>query len=187
MAIAYRASMHRAVLLTGKQWLGVPLLAAPPVLALCGVLGPGRAGIVGRVALVYGLMLASLRVLGKRDLSQMTAFDAVLLFLIPQIFRNYLLGTDDTLLTAVVGATTLLVLVFTTSLLGFRSIALGRLVRAMPTVLAEDGMLIEHALNREHVTPEEIEAAARLAGVEGLASIHRATLEADGKISIIRR
>lgn len=179
--------MHRAVLLTGKQWLGVPLLAAPPVLALCGVLGPGRAGIVGRVALVYGLMLASLRVLGKRDLSQMTAFDAVLLFLIPQIFRNYLLGTDDTLLTAVVGATTLLVLVFTTSLLGFRSIALGRLVRATPTVLAEDGILIEHALNREHVTPEEIEAAARLAGVEGLASIHRATLEADGKISIIRR
>jgi len=57
--------MHRAVLLTGKQWLGVPLLAAPPVLALCGILGPGRAGIVGRVALVYVLMLAGLRVLGN--------------------------------------------------------------------------------------------------------------------------
>lgn len=179
--------MHRAVLLTGKQWLGVPLLAAPPVLALCGILGPGRAGIVGRVTLVYVLMLASLRVLGKRDLSQMTAFDAVLLFLIPQIFRNYLLGADDSLLTAVVGATTLLVLVFATSLLGFRSITLGRLVRAAPTVLAEDGVLVEHALNREHVTPEEIEAAARLAGIDGLASVRRATLEAGGKISIIRR
>ena len=179
--------MHRAVLLTGKQWLGLPLLAAAPVLALCGVLGPGRAGIVGRVALVYGLMLASLRVLGKRDLSQMTAFDAVLLFLIPQIFRNYLIGADDSLLTAVVGATTLLVLVFVTSLLGFRSITFGRLVRAAPTVLAEDGVLVEHALNREHITPEEIEAAARLAGVDRLASVRLATLEADGKISIIRR
>ena len=179
--------MHRTVLLTGKQWLGVPLLAAPPVLALCGVLGPGRAGIVGRVALVYGLMLASLRVLGKRDLSQMTAFDAVLLFLIPQLFRNYLLGTDDSLLTAVVGATTLLILVFLTSLIGFRSMTLGRLVRATPTVLAADGVLIEHALNREHVTPDEIEAAARLAGVDRLTSVAKATLEADGKISIIRR
>jgi len=82
----------------------------------------------------------------------MTAFDAVLLFLIPQIFRNYLIGADDSLLTAVVGATTLLVLVFVTSLFGFRSITLGRLVRATPTVLAEDGVLVDHALNREHVT-----------------------------------
>jgi uncharacterized membrane protein YcaP (DUF421 family) len=179
--------VHRAVLLTGKQWLGVPLLAALPVLALCGVLGPGRAEIVGRVALVYVLILASLRVLGKRDLSQMTAFDAVLLFLIPQLFRNYLIRSDDSLLTAVVGATTLLVLVFATSLLGFRSITLGRLVRASPTVLAVDGVLVEHALNREHVTPEEIDAAARLSGIDGLASVRRATLEADGKISIIRR
>jgi uncharacterized membrane protein YcaP (DUF421 family) len=179
--------VQRVVLLTGKQWLGVPLLAVPPILALCGVLGPGRAGIVGRVALVYGLMLASLRVLGKRDLSQMTAFDAVLLFLIPQIFRNYLIGADDSLLTALVGATTLLVLVFVTSLLGFRSITFGRLVRAAPTVLVEDGVLVERALNREHVTPEEIDAAARLAGVDRLASVHLATLEADGKISIIRR
>ena len=187
MPIAYRGSVRRRVLLTGKQWLGVPLLAAAPALALGGLLGQGRAGIVGHVALVYLLMLASLRVLGKRDLSQMTAFDAVLLFLIPQLFRNYLLGSDDSLLTAIVGATTLLLLVFLTSLLGFRSITLGRLVRAAPTVLAQDGVLVEHALNREHVTPEEIEAAARLAGVDGLASVRRATLEADGKISIIRR
>ena len=34
---------------------------------------------------------------------------------------------------------------------------------------------------------EEIEAAARLAGVDRLASVRLATLEADGKISIIRR
>jgi uncharacterized membrane protein YcaP (DUF421 family) len=179
--------VHRRIVLTGKQWLGVPLLAAPPVLALCGVLGPGRAAIVGRVAIVYGLMLAGLRVLGKRDLSQLTAFDAVLLFLIPQLFRNYLLGTDDSLLTAVVGATTLLVLVFLTSLLAFRSVAIGHMVRASPTILAVDGGLVEHALNREHVTPEEIEAAARLSGVGQIASVRQAMLEADGKISILRR
>jgi uncharacterized membrane protein YcaP (DUF421 family) len=175
------------IVLTGKQWIGVPLLAALPVLALCGAFGPARATVVGRVALVYGLMLASLRVLGKRDLSQMTAFDAVLLFLIPQLFRNYLIGTDDTLLTALVGATTLLVLVFLTSLFGFRSRTIGRLVRASPTVLVDNGALLEDALDREHVAPEEIEAAARLAGVDGLPAVHRATLEADGKISVIPR
>jgi uncharacterized membrane protein YcaP (DUF421 family) len=179
--------VHRAILLTRKQWVGLPLLLLPPVLALSGVLGPGHSAIVGRITLVYGFLLAGLRVLGKRDLSQLTPFDTVLLFLIPQIFRNYLIGADNTLTTALVGATTLFFLVFLTSLLGFRSPIVGRLVRAAPSVLVEDGALLERTLDRERVAPEEIEAAARAAGVESLGQVRRATLEANGKISILRR
>ena len=179
--------MRRAIVLTGKQWVGLPLLAALPALALGGALGEGRAGVVGRIALVYGFLLASLRILGKRDLSQMTPFDAALLFLIPQIFRNYLIANDNSLLTALVGATTLLVLVFLTSLLGFRSVTLGRLVRAQPSVLLDHGALLERVLDRERIAPEEVEAAARRAGIDGLAHVARATLEADGTISVIRR
>jgi uncharacterized membrane protein YcaP (DUF421 family) len=179
--------VRRAIVLTGKQWVGLPLLAALPALALGGALGEGRAGVVGRIALVYGFLLASLRILGKRDLSQMTPFDAALLFLIPQIFRNYLIANDNSLLTALVGATTLLVLVFLTSLLGFRSVTLGRLVRAQPSVLLDHGALLERVLDRERIAPEEVEAAARRAGIDGLAHVARATLEADGTISVIRR
>jgi uncharacterized membrane protein YcaP (DUF421 family) len=179
--------VRRTIVLTGKQWVGLPMLGALPVLALAGILGPGRAAVVGRVALVYAFLLAALRILGKRELSQMTPFDAVLLFLIPQIFRNYLIGTDNSLVTALVGATTLLVLVFLTSLVGFRSPSAGRLVRATPTVLLDDGVLRERELERERITPEEIEAAARRAGVDGLAQVRRATLESDGTISVIRR
>jgi uncharacterized membrane protein YcaP (DUF421 family) len=179
--------VRRAIVLTGKQWVGLPLLAVLPVLALTGVLGQGRASVVGRITLVYAFLLAGLRVLGKRDLSQMTPFDAVLLFLIPQIFRNYLIANDNSLLTALVGATTLLLLVFLTSALGFRSVAIGRLVRAKPSVLVEHGVLLEPVLDRERIAPEEIEAAARRAGIDGLDRVARATLEADGTISIIRR
>ena len=155
------------------------------MLALCGVI-PGRQAIVGRVSLVYLFVLAGLRVLGKRDLSQMTPFDAVLLFLIPQLFRNYLIGTDDTLVTAIVAATTLLVLVFATSLLAYRSRVVGDVVRAHPTVLVEHGEVVERALNQERMVPEEIEAAARRSGVAELRAVDKATLEADGSISIIR-
>jgi len=175
------------IALTGKQWLGLPLLAAPPVLALAGVLGPGRATVVGRTALVYGFCLGSLRILGKRDLSQMTPFDAVLLFLIPQLFRNYLIAADDTLWTALVSACTLLVLVFLTSLIAFRSQSIGRLVRARPTILIEHGAIVPTALDRERVTPDEIESAARHAGLGGLDQVDRATLEANGTITVLPR
>ncbi len=172
-------------MLTRTQWVGLPLLAAAPVLGLAGVLGAGRIAVVGRTAIVYAFLLFGLRVLGKRDLSQMTPFDAVLLFLIPQLFRNYLIASDNTFLTALVSATTLLVLVYLTSLLGFWSPVVNRLVRARPSVLVEQGTLVPRELDRERITVEEVEAAARREGLISLRDVRRATLEADGSISIV--
>jgi uncharacterized membrane protein YcaP (DUF421 family) len=180
--------MRRTVVLTGKQWVGLPALAVLPVLALANVFGPFQRGLVGRMLLVYVFLLASLRVMGKREMSQMTPFDAVLLFLIPQLFRNYLVGNDAALSTALVASATLLLLVFVTSVFAYRFPGqVGRLVRSSPSVLYEDGALRERELDRERVGPEDLEAAARRNGVDGLHEVHRATLEAGGEISVVRR
>jgi len=181
------SSMRRIVVLTGKQRIGLPLLSILPMLALTGTLGPARAAIVGRTTLTYIVLLAGLRVLGKRDLSQLTPFEAILLFLIPQLFRNYLLGQDDSLLTALVAATTLLLLVYLTSALAFARPRLKGLVTSGPSVLVRDGVLIERELQRERIGPEDIDAALRQHGLEQLDQVKLATLEGDGSISIIRR
>lgn len=178
--------MRRTIVLTGKQRIGLPILAVLPILALCHMLGPNRASVVGRTTLTYVVLLAGLRVLGKRDLSQLTAFEAILLFLIPQMFRNYLVGQDDSLLTALVAATTLLVLVYVTSALAFSSPRLRGLVASDPSVLVRNGVLVERELQRERIGPGEIDAALRQHGLEHLDQVKLATLEADGSISIIR-
>jgi uncharacterized membrane protein YcaP (DUF421 family) len=180
--------MRRHIVLTGKQWIGLPILAVFPVLALAGVFGPFQRALVGRVVVVYVVMLASLRVLGKRELSQLTPFDAVLLFLIPQLFRNYLVGSDAGLSTALVAAATLTLLAFITSLFAYRfPSAVGRMVRAKPSLLYENGVLQTLELDRERIAPEEIESSAREHGVDGLDKVQRAMLEPNGKISVIRR
>jgi uncharacterized membrane protein YcaP (DUF421 family) len=179
--------LARRVILTGEQRVGLPLLALLPVLGLCGVLGPARAAVVGRTALAYGVLLGGLRVLGKRDLAQLTPFEAILLFLIPQLFRNYLIGQDDTLLTALVAACTLLVLVYATSALAFTNVHLKGLVASDPSVLVRDGVVVDRELQRERIGPEEIDAALRQHGLEHLDQVKLATLETDGSISIIRK
>jgi uncharacterized membrane protein YcaP (DUF421 family) len=184
--IASLSHVRRIVVLTGKQRLGLPLLAVLPALSLCGVFGWDRAALVGRTTLIYVVLLAGLRVLGKRDLAQLTPFEAILLFLIPQLFRNYLVGQDDSLVTALVSATTLLVLVYATSALAFASPRLKGLVASDPTVLVEHGILVERELQRERIGPEEIQAVLRQHGLERLDQVKRATLEADGNISIVR-
>ncbi len=165
----------------------MPVIAALPVLGLAGALGPSRAGVVVRVALVYGLVLACLRVLGKRELSQMTPFEFVALVLIPQLFRNAILQDDATLLTACVGATTLFTLVFATSVLSYRWTAVAAVVEPGPTVLFLHGAMIATACDQERVTRDDIESAAHRSGLSGLDDIDRAILEPDGRIAIIPR
>ena len=50
--------------------------------------------IVGRTAVVYLLVLAGVRLSGKREVGQMTPFDLVLLLLISNSVQNAMTGPD---------------------------------------------------------------------------------------------
>ena len=177
----------RSLALTWRQLLGLPIIFALPLLALGGVFGPTRAGIVVRVSAVYALVLACLRVLGKRELSQNSPLEIVTLFLIPQLFRNAIMRNDDSMIGAVVGALTLFGLAFLTSLLTYRVGAIRRVLQPEPATLLRDGAIDQFSLDRERVTPTEVLAAARKAGLDSLQGVARVTLEGDGHLSVVPR
>src|SRR5216110_2372747 len=102
-----------------------------------------------RVAFVYILVWACFRVLGKRELTQMSPFELVTLLFIPQLFSRALTRQDYSMTNAIIGATTLFTLVFLTSAASFRSTRFSRIMQARPRVLVQRGVLIEQHLNRE--------------------------------------
>lgn len=85
----------------------------------------------------------------------------------------------------VIGATTLFMLVFLTSAATFRSIRFSRIMQAQPTVLVHHGVLIEHHINRERISPDDIIAAMHKVGLERIEQVEWAILEGDGKIALI--
>ena len=171
--------------LTWRQWVGLPIMFGMPVLALAGVFGPMRGGLVLRLALIYVLVLICFRVIGKRELSQMTPMELVMLFLVPQLFRNAIMHNDDTLLSAVIAGFTLFSLIFLTTTLAYRLGIVRVVVVPSPSPLVIDGVAIRSALDEERVAVDDILSAARKAGLEGLHEIHAATLESDGRISVV--
>ena len=110
---------------------------------------------VPRVVFVYALVWACFRILGKRELTQMSPFELVTLLLIPQLFSRALTRQDYSMTNAVIGATTLVTLVFLTSAASYRFRRVSRVMQAKPTVLVHHGSLMEEHLNRERIAPEE--------------------------------
>ena len=138
-----------------------------------------------RVAVIYAVVLVSLRVMGKREFGQMTPVELVCLMLIPDLITQAALGEDYSLTTAMVAVLTLFSLVFLTSILTYLSSRAEAIISGQPAVLVAHGQLLEPALNRERVTTGEIFAEMHRAGLERLSQVRWAVLEDDGRIAII--
>lgn len=138
-----------------------------------------------RVVVMYLVIVIGLRLLGKREFGQLSPLELVTLLLIPEIVSNAIQGNHYSITHAVVGVSTLFVLVFLTSLLGSRSEKFQRVLDGEPRVLVHDGKLIPRNLMAERVTPDEVMSEMRKAGFDQLEQIRWAILETDGKISIV--
>lgn len=144
-----------------------------------------RMDTVLRVAFVYIFLIVGLRVMGKREFSQLSPLELVTLLLIPDILSQGILREDHSLTNGVIAIGTLFSLVFISSILQHHSKAFAKSVSGEPSVLVENGRFIPDHLNRERVSPEEIFDHMHESGIERLEQVKWAILETDGKISII--
>ncbi|HEV8654673.1 MAG TPA: YetF domain-containing protein [Candidatus Limnocylindria bacterium] len=141
--------------------------------------------IILRTAIVYIVVLGLLRLGGKRELGQMSPADFVVILIIANAVQNAMNGGDVSLVAGIASAATLLGMNYALGRFGRGVPFLGRLFAEEPTLLLQDGKIIENALEREHVEIQEIEMAAREHGIADLGDVAAAVLEVDGSISII--
>jgi uncharacterized membrane protein YcaP (DUF421 family) len=139
-------------------------------------------------AAVYLVLLVIFRVAGKRTLNDMTTFDLVLVLIISEAVQQGMVGSDNSLTNAFLLVVTLVAIDVLLSVLKHRYPDFGRALDGRPVLIVRDGELLEHVAARERVDEEDVMSAARcLHGIEHMAEIKHAVLEAGGKISIIPR
>ena len=138
-----------------------------------------------RIAFIYFFLMVAIRVMGKRELSKMSAFELVLLMLIPELFSQGALREDFSMTNATIATATLLSLVFLTSVVSHISGRAHDVINGTPTVLVRSGRYVPENMNRERIAPDELLAEMHKAGYEKLEQIKWAILEDDGKIALI--
>jgi len=148
-------------------------------------MGTDAWAVVVRTLLVYVGVFAGLRLAGKRELGQMTVFDLVVVLLIANAVQNAMVGPDFSIQGGLLAALTLLVANRVIALARLRGGTWGRVIEGTPTILVEDGELIEPRLRREGLERQELEMVIREHGVDGLSEVKLAVLETDGSISIV--
>ncbi|HWZ81396.1 MAG TPA: YetF domain-containing protein [Terriglobales bacterium] len=139
-----------------------------------------------RTGIVYFLVLAGIRLSGKREVGQMTPFDLTLLLLLSNSVQNAMTGPDTSLTGGAVAACTLLVLNYLIAELSGTNRRFRQLVQGQPSLLIHDGEVIAAHMAREHVSMDALECAVREHGVGSYKDVALAVLEVDGSISVLK-
>jgi uncharacterized membrane protein YcaP (DUF421 family) len=140
-----------------------------------------------RALAVYVFLLLAIRVFGRRELGQLTAFDLIVLLTLSNILQNAMIGPDNSVTGGMVGALVLLAANYAVGFTVFRSRRAERLIEGQPRVLILDGELRQAELRMEMLTEMDLLSAVRREGLESFQDVHLAISEPNGTISVIPR
>jgi uncharacterized membrane protein YcaP (DUF421 family) len=143
------------------------------------------ADIVIRTTAVYVVILAGLRLSGKREIGQVTVFDLVVLLLLANAVQNAMVGPDTSLAGGVIAALVLLALSAIVVRARLRWPQLRRVLEGSPTVLVLHGEPLADHLRHEGLDEQALEASLREHGIARLRDVEMAVLEVDGSISVV--
>lgn len=141
--------------------------------------------IVFRAAVIYFFLWFITRVVGKRELGQLSAFELVLLVTMGDLIQQGVTQEDYSVTGAMLAVGTFALLMVFFSYLSWRFPRTRPKLEGMPVVVVQDGALRHEVMGYERLSDTELSEALREQGIDDLASVRVGILEPDGKFSFI--
>jgi uncharacterized membrane protein YcaP (DUF421 family) len=143
--------------------------------------------LVLRAVIIFLLVFAFTRALGRRELSTLQPFDFVLLVVIGDLIQQGVTQNDLSVTGVVIVVCTIGVMQVGLSYLGYRFRRMRPLLQGEPIVLVEKGKVIDRNMRRERLTIDDLAEKARMSEIESIDQIKWAVLETNGDISFIKQ
>jgi uncharacterized membrane protein YcaP (DUF421 family) len=138
-----------------------------------------------RALVLYAFVVFVVRVMGRRELSSLSAVDLVLLIVLGDAIQQGLTQDDYSVTGAVIAVSTIATIQVLTSYLSFRSKRARQVLEGNPIVVIQDGKLIDRNMKRERLTEDEVAEEMRKQQIAAVQDVEWGILESDGTISFI--
>jgi uncharacterized membrane protein YcaP (DUF421 family) len=127
------------------------------------------------------------RVGGKREVAQLSAFDMILLITVGDLVSQGILQEDYSVTAAVIAVATFAVAGMVLNSLAFRYPRFRPWLAGRARIVVRDGEPLLNTLAGERMTIQDVHEAARQQGIRRLSDIELCVLETDGSFSFFTR
>ena len=138
-----------------------------------------------RTIILYILIIAGVRLMGKRQVGELEPSELVLSLIIADLASVPMQDYGIPLLTGVVPILTLLSVTMILSVLTMKSITFRAILCGRPSVVIRSGKFDQEEMRRNRLTVDELLEELRIQGYTDLSLIKYAILETNGQLSVL--
>lgn len=140
-----------------------------------------------RTIILYLLIIAGIRLMGKRQVGELEPSELVLALIIADLAAVPMQDFGIPLLSGIIPILTLLCITMIISVLTMRSVRFRAIICGRPSIIVEDGKILQKEMKRNRFTVDELMEELRMKGVTDISTVKYAILETNGQISILPR
>lgn len=137
-----------------------------------------------RTVLLYLVLIAVIRIMGKRQIGEMEPAEFVVTMLVANLAAIPMQDGGIPLFSGLVPILTVLAMELVLSWATMRSVVLRRFLCGKPVILIENGKIIQENLRSTRITLDELTGHLREKDVLDITNVQFAILETDGQLSV---
>ncbi len=138
-----------------------------------------------RTLFFYAFVLIIIRIMGKREVGQLSPFDLVVSIMIAESAVMAIEDPSVPILAGVIPIVTLMMLEVLLSYVSLKSITVRLLVTGRPSIVIKNGRIIEAELGRIRYNVHDLLSQLRQQGIADPEQVEFALVESTGKLSVL--
>ena len=143
--------------------------------------------ILVRTIFMFGVVIAALRLMGKRQLAQLEPSELVATIIISEIAAMPIIDAGLPIMHAAAAVATILAIELLMSESVMKSVTARRALCGKPSLLINDGVIMQNELRRNRMTADELIEELRIKDIADPGKVQYAILESNGSLSAILR
>ena len=140
-----------------------------------------------RTVILYVFIIAALRLMGKRQISDMQPSELVVTMIISDIASMPMQNTSQPLLSGIIPVMILVALEIAASVIMMKSRLFRRIVCGSPIVVIDDGKILQSQMKRLRLTTDELCAQLRAQNIFNLDDVQYWIVETGGTLSVLEK
>ncbi|MGI6686362.1 MAG: DUF421 domain-containing protein [Bacillota bacterium] len=138
-----------------------------------------------RTTILYFIVVIAMRAMGKRQIGQLQPFELVVILIISEMAAISMQSTGIPITSSIVPIITIVVLQVFLALLNLKSEKARLIICGKPTILIENGKIMEDELRRSRINMNDILEQLRAKDCFNIADVEYAILETNGSLSVL--
>lgn len=143
--------------------------------------------IIFRTILLYGVILLIFRLMGKREIGELSILDLVVFIMIGEMAVVAIEQHNDPLLHSLVPMAILLLVQICMAYASLKSRKFRRLIDGKPCIIIKNGKIDENMMKKLRYNFDDLLMQMRIKDINNIADVEFAILETSGDLSIIKK